>query len=152
MTKGRKFRTAWISHEALASVHQYADLDRAAAAAGSAWRPAPGRGEALLVSDPGPLGGRINGIRRRWDTMTPGERRRLVAPGGGSCLLALRGDGGPFTAWASVFERTSDRIRARFEPRVPAVSPHPPRHTMAMRTLEFLVSGYYRQAAGLVTA
>jgi len=152
VTKGRKFRTTWVSHEALASVHQYADLDRAAAAAGSAWRPAPRRGEALLVSDPGPLGGRINGIRRRWDTLTPGERCRLVAPGGGSCLLALRGDGGPFTAWASVFERTSDRIRVRFEPRFPAVSPHRLRHTMAMRTLEFLVSGYYRQAAGLVTA
>ena len=152
VTKGRKFRTTWISHEALAGVHQYADLDRAAAAGGSAWRPGPWQGEALLVSDPGPVGGRINGIRRRWDILTPGERRRLVAPDGGSCLLALRGDGGPFTAWASVFERTSDRIRARFEPRFPAVSPHRLRHTMAMRTLEFLVSGYYRQAAGLVTA
>ncbi len=152
VTKGRKFRTTWISREALAGVHQYADLDRAAAAAGSAWRPAPRQGEALLVSDPGPLGGRVNGIRRGWDTLTPGERRRLVAPDGGSCLLALRRDGGPFTAWASVFERTSDRIRARFEPRFPAVSAHRLRHTMAMRTLEFLVSGYYRQAAGLVTA
>ena len=149
VTKGRKFRTTWISYEALAGVHQYADLDRAAAAAGSRWRPPPRWGDPLQVSEPGPAGGRINGVRCRWDALTPGERRRLVAPDGGSCLVALRGDGGPFTAWASVFERTSDRIRARFEPRFPHVSPHRLRHSMAMRTLEFLVSGYYRQAAAL---
>ena len=39
MTKGRKFRTTWISYEALAAVHQYLELDRAATADGSAWRP-----------------------------------------------------------------------------------------------------------------
>jgi integrase len=37
----------------------------------------------------------------------------------------------------------------RFEPRFPHVNPHRTRHTFAMRTLEFLVSGYYRQAAHL---
>ncbi|MFD5556791.1 hypothetical protein ACFWIA_23480, partial [Streptomyces sp. NPDC127068] len=58
--------------------------------------------------------------------------------------------GGPFTAWATVFERTSDRIRARFEPRFPHVWPHRCRHTFSMRTLEYLVSGHYRQAAKLV--
>ena len=45
--------------------------------------------------------------RRSWDGLTPGERRRLIAPDGGSCLIAVRNGGGPFTAWASVFERTS---------------------------------------------
>ena len=83
---------------------------------------------------------------------SPGQRRRLVAPDGGSCLLAVRADGGPFTAWESVFTRASDRIRRRFEPRFPHVHPHRLRHTFALATLERLVSGYYAQAAGLVTA
>jgi site-specific recombinase XerD len=148
ITKGRKFRTTWICYEALAAVHRYLDLDRAITAEGSSWRPR--RGEPLLVSEPDARGGRINGVRRSWETMTPDERRRLVAPGGGSCLIALRGDGGPFTAWATVFERTSDRIRARFEPRFPHVHPHRLRHSFSMQTLEYLVTGYYRQAAKLV--
>ena len=85
----------------------------------------------------------------RWDQLGSGERRRLVAPGGGACMLALRSDGGPFTAWDSVFTRASDRIRRRFEPRFPHVSWHRLRHTFALATLERLVSGYYAQAAGL---
>ena len=39
VTKGRKFRTTWITYEALAAVHHYLELDRAATADGSAWRP-----------------------------------------------------------------------------------------------------------------
>lgn len=151
ITKGRKFRTTWISYDALAAVHQYLQLDRAATAGGSSWRPPARWCEPLLVTDPDERGGRINGVRRSWDDLTPGERRRLVAPEGGSCLLAVKTGGGPFTAWSSVFERTSDRIRARFEPRFPHVNPHRLRHTFAMRTLEYLVSGHYRQAAGLVS-
>jgi site-specific recombinase XerD len=151
ITKGRKFRTTWISYDALAAVHQYLDLERPATVNGSAWRP-PGRwGEPLLVTDPDARGGKVNGVRRRWETLTPGERRRLVAPGGGSCLLAVRNGGGPFTAWSAVFERTADRIRTRFEPRFPHVHPHRLRHSMAMHTLEYLVTGHYRQAAKLVT-
>jgi integrase len=152
VTKGRKFRTTWISHDALAAVQQYLQLDRAATVEGSAWSPLPVWGEPLVVTDADERGGRINGVRRRWECLTPSDRRRLVAPGGGSCLLAVKVGGGPFTAWGSVLERASDRIRARFEPRFPHVSPHRTRHTFAMRTLEFLVSGYYRQAAELVAA
>ena len=151
IAKGRKFRTTWISYEALAGVRQYLELDRAVTADGSPWRPPERWGEPLLVTGPDERGGRINGIRRRWDTLTPGERRRLVAPDGGSCLLAVKNGGGPFTAWPAVFERTSDRIRARSEPRFPHVFPHRLRHTFSMRTLEYLVSGHYRQAAKLVT-
>lgn len=150
ITKGRKFRTTWISYDALAGLHDYLQLERAAATEGSGWRPPRRWGEPLQVSDLDPRGGRINGVRRSWDSLTPAERRRLVAPGGGSCLLAVRGDGGPFTAWATVFERTSDRIRARFEPRFPHVNPHRLRHSFSMHTLEYLVAGHYRQAAGLV--
>ena len=117
-----------------------------------AWRPPRRWGEPLLVTEPNERGGRINGVRRRWDALSPGERRRLVAPDGGSCLLAVKSGGGPFTAWASVFERTSDRIRARFEPRFPHVHPHRLRHSFSMHTLEYLVSGHYRRAARLVKA
>ena len=102
------------------------------------------------MSEPDARGGRVNGFRRSWDSLTPAERRRLVAPEGGSCLLAVRNGGGPFTAWATVFERTSDRIRARFEPRFPHVHAHRLRHSFSMRTLEYLVTGHYRQAARLV--
>lgn len=150
ITKGRKFRTTWISYEALASVHDYLQLDRAAATDGSNWRPPRRWGEPLLVTDPDSRGARIVGVRRAWETLTPAERRRLVAPEGGSCLLAVKADGGPFTAWASVFERTADRIRARFEPRFPHVHPHRLRHSFSMQTLEYLVTGHYRQAAKLV--
>ncbi len=149
ITKGRKFRTTWISYDALAGLHDYLQLDRAAVAGGSKWRPPRRWGEPLQVSEPDARGGRINGIRRPWESLTPAERRRLVAPEGGSCLLAVKGDGGPFTAWATVFERTADRIRARFEPRFPHVHPHRLRHCFSMRTLEYLVTGYYRQAAKL---
>jgi integrase len=152
VTKGGKYRTTWIDYASLEAVHQYAGLDRAAAAGGSQWRPPPRWGEGLVVSEPDAAGGRVGGRRVRWDQLCPGQRRRLVGPDGGSCLLAVRSDGGPFTAWESVFTRTSDRIRRRFEPRFPHVHPHRLRHTFALATLERLVSGYYAQAAGLVTA
>jgi site-specific recombinase XerD len=152
VTKGRKFRTTWISYEALAAVHDYLQLDRAATVEGTGWSPPSRWGEPLVVTEPDARGGRVNGVRRAWDTLTPAERRRLVAPGGGSCVLAVKAGGGPFTAWASVFERTSDRIRARYEPRFPHVYPHRLRHSFAMRTLEYLVSGHYRQVATLAEA
>jgi integrase len=152
VAKGRKYRTTWADHASLEAVHQYAVLDRAAAADGSAWLPPARWGEPLMVTEPDAAGGRVNGRRVRWDKLRPAERLRLVAPGGGSCLLAVRADGGPFTAWESVFTRASDRIRRRFEPRFPHVHPHRLRHTFALATLERLVSGYYAQAAGLVAA
>ena len=152
IAKGRKFRTTWISYDALAAVHHYLDLERPATVDGTGWRPPPRWGEPLLVTNPDERGGRVNGVRRRWETLTPGERRRLVAPGGGTCILAAQNGGGPVTAWASVFERTADRIRARFEPRFPHVYPHRLRHSFSMRTLEYLVSGHYRHAAQVVKA
>ena len=152
VAKGRKFRTTWISYDALAAVHHYLELDRPATVDGTGWRPPTRWGEPLLVTDPDERGGRVNGVRRRWEALTPSERRRLVAPGGGTCVLAAKAGGGPFTAWASVFERTADRIRARSEPRFPHVYPHRLRHSFSMQTLEYLVSGHYRQAARAVKA
>jgi site-specific recombinase XerD len=152
VTKGRKFRSTWISYQALAAVQQYLELDRAATVEGASWRPPAAWGAPLLVTDPDARGGRVNGVRRSWEALTPAERRRLVAPEGGSCLLAIKPGGGPFVAWSTVFARTADRIRVRFEPRFPHVHPHRLRHSFAMRTLEFLVTGHYRQAAKLVKA
>jgi hypothetical protein len=85
---------------------------------------------------------RMSNDRRRTRTTPLGWWHRRAGP--------VRGDGGPFTAWATVFERTADRIRARFEPRFPHVHPHRLRHCFSMQTLEYLVTGFYRQAAKLV--
>jgi integrase len=104
----------------------------------------------LHVEDPTYDGARINGARRRWHGLTPGERLRLVAPGGGSALLAVQAGGQPFVDWATVLRRTALRIRDRYEPGFPHVHPHITRHTFAMATLERLVRGYYQQAAKLV--
>jgi integrase len=152
IAKGRKFRITWISYNALAAVRHYLEVDRPATTGGMAWRPPRNWGEPLLVTEPDERGGRVNGVRRRWETLTPAERRRLVAPGGGTCILAAKAGGGPFTAWSSVFERASDRIRACYDPRFPHVFPHRLRHSFSMRTLEYLVSGHYRQAAELAKA
>ena len=70
------------SYEALAGLHDYLQLDRAAATDGSNWRPPRRWGEPLLVIEPDARGGRINGVRRSWESLTPPERRRLVAPDG----------------------------------------------------------------------
>jgi len=134
VTKGRQYRTTWIDCASLEAVRQYAGLDRAAAVDGSSWRSPREWGEPLIVSEPDAVGARVNGRRVRWDKLGPAQRRRLVAPEGGSCLLAVRSDGGPFTAWESVFTRASDRIRRRFEPRFPHVHPHRLRHTLALAT------------------
>lgn len=150
VTKGGKFRTTWISYDALAQVHRYMELERSLAVAGSRWAPLPGWGAPLLVSEADARGGRVNGRRVSWGTLRPAERRRLVGAGGGSLLLGVRGDGGPFTAWTTVLERASRRIRERFEPRFPHVHPHRLRHTFAVACLERLVGGYYAQAARMV--
>ncbi|KAA2262870.1 site-specific integrase [Solihabitans fulvus] len=150
ITKGGIARTTWISYSALASAHRYVGLERAADVEGSSWRPAARAGGPLRVSRPDARGGWINGVRTGWDALSAAERRRLVAPDGGSCLLGVRADGGPFTDWNTVFTRTSNRVRARWEPRFPAVTPHRLRHTFSMATMERLVGGYYQQAAQLV--
>jgi integrase len=151
ITKGRKFRTTWISYDALAAVHGYVELDRTLHIQGSQWRPPANTGPPLVITEADSQGGRINGQRVRWETLRPAERLRLVAPGGGLALLAVRSTGGPFTAWPTVFARTAARIRRRWEPRFPHVHPHRLRHSFAVATLQRLVGGYYRQVARLVS-
>ncbi|MFC4943234.1 tyrosine-type recombinase/integrase [Pseudonocardia sp. GCM10023141] len=149
-TKGSKPRTTWIDYDSLVEVWDYVRLERTAAARRGGWQPPAQLGEPLRVRDPDWEGARINGVRRSWRTLTPNERLRLVSPDGAACLLALQSTGAPFTDWATVLRRTSQRIRRRFEPRFPIVSPHRLRHTFAMHTLERLIRGYYQQAAALV--
>jgi site-specific recombinase XerD len=138
--KGGRGRCSWIDYDALARVHSYVKLERAVSVERSRWQPA----------EPLHVGAQINGTSRRWHTLTPEERLRLVAPGGGSALLAVRAGGEPFVDLATVLARTSARIRERYEPGFPHVHPHVTRHTFAMATLERLVRGYYQQAAQLL--
>ncbi|MCL7429164.1 site-specific integrase [Streptomyces sp. YS415] len=147
LTKGSKYRESWIDYDSLAELHSYIALDRAAATFGSSWRPPARWGEPLFVTDADQRGGRVNGVRVQWSSLVPDERRRLVAPEGGSMLLSVWGQGRPFTGWSTVFARTSDRIRERYEPRFPHVNPHRLRHTMAMATMARLMRGWYEQAA-----
>jgi len=146
-TKGSKGRTSWIDYDDLARVWDYIELERAAAVDGSRWTPA----NALHVEGPDYDGAHINGVRRRWHTLTPAERLRLVTPQGGSALLAVQSTGAPFVDWATVLRRTAARIQERYDRGFPHVHPHVTRHTFAMHTLERLVRGYYQQAAQLVT-
>jgi hypothetical protein len=150
VTKGRKFRTTWTTYGALAGLHQYLRLQRALAVERSSWTPPSTWGEPLVATEADALGGRVNGERVRWAELTPRERRCLVRAEGGSMLLAVQSDGSPFRDWPTVFKRTSERIRDRFDPRFPHTSPHRCRHTFAVRTLELLIGGYYAQAAKLV--
>lgn len=150
ITKGGKFRETWVSYDALAGLHSYLELERALAVSGSKWMPPRRWGEPLIVTEFDALGGRVNGARTTWAALKPADRRRLVSPGGGSMLLSVWGPGRPFTEWSKVFERNSDRLRERYEPRFPHVWPHRLRHTMAMATMKRLVQGYYEQAARLV--
>jgi hypothetical protein len=147
IAKGGKQRTSWTSYDALAMMHEYVALERAAAVRGSAWQPA---GEPLRVQQPDWDGATINGLRRPWRSLSPAERLRLVAPDGGSGLLAVQTDGSLFVDWATLFRRTSQRIRDRFDARFPIVAPHRLRHSFAMHTLERLTRAYYQQAAALV--
>jgi site-specific recombinase XerD len=122
--KGGRGRSTWIDYPALARVHDYIGWDRAATVEGSVWRP----GEPLHVQDPTYDGARINGTRRRWHGLTPWERLRLVAPGGGSALLAVQAGGRPFVDWATVLRRTAAHGGAHSGPLRAGVPARPPAH------------------------
>jgi hypothetical protein len=75
ITKGKKFRTPWTSYEALARVHDCLELDRAATAEGTCWRPPRRWGEPLMVTEPDARSGMINEVRRSWASLVAVERR-----------------------------------------------------------------------------
>ena len=99
VTKGRKFRTTWVSYDALAAVHRYLELDRAVTADGSSWRPPPRWGEPLLVTDPDERGGRVNGsvasnttatqVRALAKINTPVTRTRRHSPAHGGTIARM---------------------------------------------------------------
>ncbi len=104
---GSAYRESWIDYDTLVELHSYIALDRAAATFGSPWRP-PARwgGAPLFVTDADQRGGgRVNGVRVQWHSLGPSERRRLVAPEGGSMLLSVWGPGPPV-------HRVGDRLRS----------------------------------------
>lgn len=63
-------------------MHDYIGLKRATtnSANGAHWLPS----DPLHIKDPTYDGARLAGTRRRWFSLTPDERLRLVSPGGGS--------------------------------------------------------------------
>jgi site-specific recombinase XerD len=134
IAKGGRARTTWVSPDALRRVDSYVKLERPLTVGECRWQPA---GEALTVSEAGPLGGRVNGRRVRWCHVSLGERRRLVAPDGGPALWALSAAGAPLDDWEYVFRAATARCR-RSEPRFPQVTPHMLRHCFAVHTLRWL--------------
>lgn len=119
-------------------------LERSAAVVGSRWLPT----DPLRVTEADQRGGRVNGRRVQWASLSPAERRRLVAPGGGTALLAARCDGAPFTDWSTCSPRRASAARASS----PAFlgSRHTLRHTFAVHTLRRLVRQHLADAAKLL--
>ena len=110
ITKGRKFRTTWISYDALAGLHRLpAARPRRRQPTARPGGRRDGGVSRCMVSDPDARGGRINGVRRSWESLTPAERRRLVAPGGR--VVPAGGEG----RWWPV-HRVGDGVRAHRRP------------------------------------
>lgn len=146
IAKGGRSRSTWVSPRALRRIDSYFKLERPLSLTGCRWQP---DGEALMVSEPDRLGGRVNGRRVRWDRVSLAERRRLVAPDGGPAMWALTGRGAPVEDWEYVFRAASARCQG-FEPRFPLVTPHMLRHSFAVHTLRWLTRTQLATVAQLV--
>ncbi|WP_116765304.1 tyrosine-type recombinase/integrase [Arthrobacter sp. H-02-3] len=147
ITKRGRPRTTWIDFDTLMQAKEYLQWERRIAASRSTWTPKAKTGGPLHVEGADTLGAIIDGERRSWSEVTLEERARLVAPEGGSCLLALQSNGAPFRALGTVLRRTAAQIALEFDEKFPHVRPHMLRHTFAMNTLERLVRGYYEAVA-----
>lgn len=149
ITKGSKARSTWVSNRALDLVADYVGLERELAVSGSSWTPK----DPLVVEDPNERSGLVNGRRVNWASLSITQRRRLVAPDGGSALLFVRSNGTAVEvdAWRGVFDAASTRCRT-FDARFPRVTPHMLRHTFALETLRSLTLNAMKRANRLADA
>jgi site-specific recombinase XerD len=143
IAKGSRSRETIVSNYALSLIRDYVALERSLATSSSSWQP----DDALMVEEPNAVSGKVNGKRVRWSMLSIAQRRRLVAPGGGSALLFVASSGSPLheDSWRHVFDSARDRCR-KFESRFPHVSPHMLRHTFALETLNFLTRNALKRA------
>ena len=146
IAKGARARTTWVTAAALEAVTDYVSLERPVYTDGSTWQPL----RPLIVADPTREGATINGRRVRWSHLSIPQRRRLVAPDGGSGLLFVRSTGAPVSEgnWRYTFRTAADRCR-QFDPNFPVVTPHMLRHTFAVETLNELTRGSLSRAERL---
>ncbi|TRW44391.1 tyrosine-type recombinase/integrase [Georgenia yuyongxinii] len=146
IAKGARARTTWITSTALEAVTDYVSLERPLHTDGSSWMPQ----RPLMVTDATRDGGTINGRWVRWSHLTIPQRRRLVAPDGGSGLLFVRSTGAPVSEsnWRYTFNTAADRCR-QFDTDFPTVTPHMLRHTFAVETLNELTRGALARAERL---
>jgi site-specific recombinase XerD len=146
IAKGARARTTWVTSAALEAVTDYVSLERPLHTDGSSWAPP----RPLVVADPTRDGATINGRRVRWSHLSIPQRRRLVAPDGGSGLLFVRSTGAPVSEgnWRYTFTTAADRCR-QFDPNFPTVTPHMLRHTFAVETLNELTRGALTRAERL---
>ena len=107
-----------------------------------------------MVTEPHRTGWWIYGVRRSWDGSHPWRAaqvdragRRIVPDRGPQWRWV------PFTAWASVFERTVRPDPRTLERPFPHVNPHRLRHSfLDVDVWSTLSRGHYLQAARLVSA
>lgn len=146
IAKGARARTTWVTAAALEAVADYVSLERALQTDCSSWTPQ----RPLLVANPTRDGATINGRWVRWSHLSIPQRRRLVAPDGGSGLLFVRSTGAPVSEgnWRYTFRTAADRCR-QFDPHFPTVTPHMLRHTFAVETLNALTRGSLSRAERL---
>jgi site-specific recombinase XerD len=134
--KGGRRREVLLPRRTLEDVRSYMRLERALVAEEKAWRPR----RPLLVTDPEPTRGRVDGRVKSWASLNKRDRVRLVLPDGSSPLLALqstRRAGAPLLRWNSVFAEATRRCQV-VEPNFPRVTPHMLRHTFAVHMLSWL--------------
>lgn len=139
VTKGRKGRWIFVRPDVMRTLDSYVRLERDTTLRRDhdLWMPE----RPLIVTDPTPREGRINGRKVSWAALSTEERQRLAYPGGGSPLLFLTSTGAPLTDWEEVFKRATQRCRC-IGPGIddfPNVTPHTLRHTFAVHMLRQLV-------------
>lgn len=137
ITKRNIPRQTWIAGRDLNDLNAYMSTERALLAGATTWMPA---GSPIAVESSTATGLRINGRHRRLNSLSIGQRQRLLAPDGTSAAIFLATGGAPISVDAIqyIFKNAADRCRS-FDPQFPHVHPHMTRHTFAVTTLRALI-------------